>query len=165
MTSETELTGLAPSDLRRELQRQEKQRDRLVKEFPHLAQLPETPSVISQYAEGKGRPERVLLYDLTRRIRSLKVELIRRDADLDQPSGERPERDTDPLRAKKNRGRPPENEKIYRRICEEYQKHKMQMKPKQLAELPALKPTLNTFTNPANAVSKALMWGRKHGLL
>ena len=88
MTSETELTGLTLPELRRELLRLENQRDRLVKEFPHLAQLSDTPSVISQYAVGNGTPERVLFYDLKRRIRLLKVELLQRDEALDEPSAE-----------------------------------------------------------------------------
>jgi len=88
LTSDTELTDLTPPDLPSELQRLEKRRDRLTKQFPHLAQLQDTPSVISQYDAWSHAPERVLFYGLTRRIRSLKVELLQRDEALDEHSAE-----------------------------------------------------------------------------
>jgi hypothetical protein len=159
VTSETELTGLASPELRHELQRLKTQIDKLVKAFPHLAHLSHTPSVVSLY---KGLPpEQALLYDLTRRIRSLKVELVRRDEDVETASGETV------TPSHKKRGRPPDPtvQALKGKIIELYKMNRG-LTPKELAGLPAVKDNLEaSYTNPANFVCQTLGRARKAGLV
>jgi hypothetical protein len=155
VTSETELTGLASPELCHELQRLKTQIDKLVKAFPHLAHLSHTPSVVSLY---KGLPpEQALLYDLTRRIRSLKVELVRRDEDVETASGE-----TATPRHKK-RGRTPGGRRgpLYKRVLAVCKERGTNVKPADLLELPQIKELAKDYQNPNNQIAKALCKARK----
>ena len=158
MTTEADVTRLASTNLRSELQRLEKQRDRLLKAFPHLGESPRVASIIAQYDVGTP-PELRDLWELRRGITSLKRELLKRGEEVQTAESE------GVMPPRKKRGRPPENERTYEFICEQYKKNKMLLKPKELSELPALKGVLDTVTNPPNFVSKALIWGREHGIL
>jgi hypothetical protein len=137
---------------RAELEALENRLSQLRRDFPELCRP-------ARVADQYGSPSEKALFTLSSEIEDRKLRLLTA-TDSGSPSvlestGRQP----------KARGRPLENERLYRLVCEKYKESKMRLSPKDLAEHPALKDTLATYVNPANFVSKALMWGRENGLL
>jgi hypothetical protein len=80
---ESDSSGSAAPPLRSQLQRLLKERDKLIGEFPLLRRLSVSRSVLAQYDVARA-PEVVRLWDLERRINSLRLELSRSDEELER---------------------------------------------------------------------------------